>query len=172
MGTPISRRQLAALAGGTLANAAVPIRQPRAAELVFKIGTNVPESHPLNVYLLKAFDQIKTTSDGRIEFLLFANNQLGGDSDMLSQLRSGALECFLNAGGNVLSTLNSSVAISGIGFAFKDYLAVWSAMDGKLGEYLRGRISKVGLIVMEKIWDNGFRQITTSTHPIEQPSDL
>jgi TRAP-type transport system periplasmic protein len=127
------------------------------------------ESHPLNVYLLKAFDEIRTTSDGRLDFQLFANNQLGGDSDMLSQLRSGALECFLNAGGNVQSTLNSSVAISGMGFAFKDYLAVWSAMDGKLGGYLRGQINKIGVVVMEKIWDNGFRQITTSTHPIAHP---
>ncbi|MBV8577072.1 MAG: TRAP transporter substrate-binding protein DctP, partial [Acetobacteraceae bacterium] len=148
----ISRRQLTALAGGTLASAAVRTRQAAAAaELVFKVGTNVPESHPLNVYLLKAFEEIKTTSGGRLEFQLFANNQLGGDSDMLSQLRSGALECFLNSGGNVLSTLNSSVAISGTGFAFKGYPAVWSAMDGKLGEYLRGRINKVGLVVMEKM---------------------
>jgi hypothetical protein len=42
-------------------------------------------------------------------------------------------------------------------------------MDGKLGGYLRGQINKIGVVVMEKIWDNGFRQITTSTHPIAQP---
>jgi TRAP-type transport system periplasmic protein len=113
MSFAVSRRQFTALAGGTLASAAVPTRQAAAAvEFVFKVGTNMLESHPLNVYLLKAFDEIRTTSDGRLDFQLFANNQLGGDSDMLSQLRSGALECFLNAGGNVLSTLNSSVGPS------------------------------------------------------------
>ncbi|MFG1210580.1 TRAP transporter substrate-binding protein [Xanthobacter flavus] len=172
MSVTLSRRQFATLAAGAAVSAAVPIRRARAAEFVFKVGTNVPESHPLNVNIRKASEELKTTTDGRFDLQLFANNQLGGDSDMLSQLRSGALECFLNSGVNVLSTMIPSAAISGIGFAFKDYPTLWSAMDGKLGAHLRGEINKGGIVVMEKIWDNGFRQITTSTKPIVVPTDL
>ena len=91
---------------------------------------------------------------------------------MLSQLRSGALECFLNSGVNVLSTLIPAAAISGVGFAFKDYPAVWNALDGKLGANLRGQITKGGIVVLDKIWDNGFRMITNSAKPITQPDDL
>jgi Bacterial extracellular solute-binding protein, family 7 len=58
----------------------------------------------------------------------FPNNQLGGDSDMFSQLRSGALECFSLSGVNVLSTLIPSASIWGIGFAFPNYQALWSAV--------------------------------------------
>ena len=76
---------------------------------------------------------------------------------MLSQLRSGASKCFLNSGVNVLSTLIPAAAISGVGFAFKDYPAVWNALDGKLGANLRGQITKGGIVVLDKIWDNGFR---------------
>ena len=36
----------------------------------------------------------------------------------------------------------------------------------------RGQIEGAGLVVMEKIWDNGFRQITSSTKPITTPADL
>jgi TRAP-type transport system periplasmic protein len=42
-------------------------------------------------------------------------------------------------------------------------------MDGELGAYVRGEIEKADLVAMEKIWDNGFRQITSSTKPIVTP---
>lgn len=168
----ITRRGFAALASGAGVAFALPLRYAHAAEHTFKIGTNVPASHPLNVHLSRAAEQVKAETGGRFEFQLFPNNQLGADSDMLSQLRSGALECFLNSGVNVLSTMIPSAAISGTGFAFKDYPTLWSAMDGKLGAHLRGQITKAGFVVLDKIWDNGFRLTTNSAKPINHPDDL
>lgn len=71
-----------------------------------------------------------------------------------------------------LSTLVPNVAISSIGFAFHDYAAVWPAIDGRLGAYARSQIAQKGLIAMDAMWDNGFRQITTSKTPIITPDDL
>jgi TRAP-type transport system periplasmic protein len=45
-------------------------------------------------------------------------------------------------------------------------------MDGEVGKYIRGNIEKVGLTPFEAVWDNGFRQITSSTRPIKTPEDL
>jgi len=45
-------------------------------------------------------------------------------------------------------------------------------MDGKLGAYIRAEIAKRGLVAMDRIWDNGFRQTTTSTKPIMTPADF
>ncbi len=168
----ITRRSFTALAGGTAITAALPIGYARAAEHTFKIGTNVPATHPLNVHLTKAAEQVKAETGGKFELQLFPNNQLGADSDMLSQLRSGALECFLNSGVNVLSTIIPSAAISGVGFAFKDYPDLWRALDGKLGAHLRAQIGKGGFVVLDKIWDNGFRMVTNSVKPINHPDDL
>ena len=44
-------------------------------------------------------------------------------------------------------------------------------MDGELGAYVRGEITKSNLVVMDRIWDNGFRQTTSSTKPINSPED-
>jgi tripartite ATP-independent transporter DctP family solute receptor len=170
--TRLSRRHFTALAGLATIGAAVPLRYAKAAEFAFKLGTNVPEAHPLNVYARKAADEIKQETDGRFELKIFANNQLGGDTDMFSQLRSGALECFTLSGVNVLSTLIPSAAIWGVGFAWKDYPTLWDALDGKFGAYLRSQIDKTGLVVLDKIWDNGFRQVTTSIRPIVTPADF
>ena len=168
----ISRRSFAILGASATIAAAVPLRYARAAEFTFKLGTNVPDTHPLNVYARKAADEIKQATDGRFELQVFASNQLGGDTDMFSQLRSGALEFFALSGVNILSMLIPSSAIYGVGFAWKDYPTLWNALDGKLGEHLRGQINKSGLDVMEKIWDNGFRQVTNSVRPIVTPADL
>ena len=168
----LSRRRFAALGAMTTIAAATPLRYARAAEFSFKLGTNVPDAHPLNVYARRAAEEIRQATDGRFELQVFANNQLGGDSDMFSQLRSGALECFTLSGVNVLSTLIPSAAIWGVGFAWKDYPTLWSALDGKFGAHLRAQIEKAGLAVMDKIWDNGFRQVTTSVRPIVTPADL
>lgn len=168
----ISRRNATALGATAAALAATPLRFARAAEFTFKWGTNVPETHPLNVHARNAIAELTRETNGRVELRLFANNQLGGDSDMLSQLRSGALECFSLSGVNVLSTLIPTASIWGLGFVWKDYDTLWRALDGKLGEYLRAQITKAGLVPMEKLWDNGFRQITTSTRPITKPEDL
>jgi tripartite ATP-independent transporter DctP family solute receptor len=90
---------------------------------------------------------------------------------MLSQLRTGVIQLF-NLSGLILATVVPVVSISGIGFGFKDYDQVWAAMDGALGAYVRGAIEKSGLLALEKIWDNGYRQVTSSTHPINTPEDF
>ena len=125
----------------------------------------------MNVRGQQAADRILKATGGRVEIRLFPNNQLGSDTDMLSQLRSGAIE-FFTLSGLILSTLVPPASINGVGFAFKDYDQVWAAMDGKLGAYVRGEIDKRGLHALDKIWDNGFRQTTTSSKPIKTPDDM
>ena len=165
----LSRRTL--LAGAALPIFAVGTRQAQAAEFSLKLANNSPLTHPQTVRQMEAAERIKAASGGRLEVQVFPNNQLGSDTDMLSQLRSGAIDLF-TLSGLILATLVPAASINGIGFAFKDYDTVWKAMDGKLGALVRAEIDKRGLIAMEKMWDNGFRQITSSTHPIKTPADL
>src|SRR3984885_2594295 len=167
--TPVYRRTL--LAGAALPLFAIKTRPARAADFSLKLANNSPVTHPQSVRQQEAADRIKAATNGAVEIQIFPNNQLGSDTDMLSQLRSGAID-FFTLSGLILSTLVPAASINGIGFAFKDYDTVWKAMDGKLGAFVRGEIGKRGLVAMDKIWDNGFRQITSSTHPIKGPADL
>jgi TRAP-type C4-dicarboxylate transport system substrate-binding protein len=93
-----------------------------------------------------------------MEITVFSDGQLGGDSDMLGQVRTGALE-FYNTAGITIAALVPAAGIITMPFAFKDYDAVWSAMDGDLGKHVASAISKVNLHVFDRIWDNGYRQI-------------
>ncbi len=141
------------------------------AEFTYKYANNLPVTHPMNIRAKEMADAIRTETKGRVDLQVFPNNQLGSDTDVLSQLRSGGVE-FFTLSGLILSTLVPAASISGIGFAFKDYDSVWKAMDGQLGAYIRAQIAKANLVAMDKIWDNGFRQITSSTKPINTPADM
>ena len=166
----LSRRSLIAGAAA-LPLVAIRNRLAGAAEFTYKYANNLPATHPLNTRANEAVARILEASGGRVEIRVFPNNQLGSDTDTLSQLRSGAVE-FFTLSGLILSTLVPAASINGVGFAFKDYDQVWRAMDGKLGDFVRAEIGKRGLIAMDRIWDNGFRQTTTSTKPINGPDDL
>ncbi|MCG2626497.1 TRAP transporter substrate-binding protein [Bradyrhizobium sp. WYCCWR 13023] len=147
------------------------VARAQAAEFTYKYANNLPDSHPLNVRAKEMAAAIKRETGGKFDLQIFPNNQLGSDTDMLSQIRSGGVE-FFTLSGLILSTLVPAASINGIGFAFPDYDTVWKAMDGDLGAFVRGEIKKAGLEVMDKIWDNGFRQTTSSTKPITGPDDF
>lgn len=168
----INRRSV--LLGTAAGLLAAPFIRPgiaRAAEFSYKVANNQPLTHPSNIRLTEAVAKILEESGGRVDIQIFPSNQLGADTDVLGQLRSGGVE-FFQLSPVILSTLVPNASINGVGFAFPNYDAVWKAMDGELGAYARGQIEGAGLVVMEKIWDNGFRQITSSKAPINTPKDL
>ncbi|HSV79216.1 MAG TPA: TRAP transporter substrate-binding protein [Ramlibacter sp.] len=169
----LTRRKLIQGAAITAATTAAPMNVVfgQTAEFNYKFANNVPATHPLNVRAKAAADAIRTETNGRLNIQIFPSSQLGSDTDTLSQVRSGGVE-FFTLSGLILSTLVPAAAINGVGFAFPDYAAVWRAIDGELGAYVRGQIAKSNLVAMEKVWDNGFRQTTTSTKSINGPDDL
>ena len=168
----ISRRTFVHAAAASVGTFAILTGRAKGAEFSYKFGNNQPVNHPMNVRANEMLPKILEESGGRLEVRVFPNNQLGADPDMLQQLRRGALEMFALSGINVLSTMNKVTSLYGVAFAFPNYDVMWSAVDGDLGTYLRSQIEKLGLYAHEKLWDNGFRQITSSTKPIKTPDDL
>ncbi len=146
------------------------LAQPKA-EFTYKYANNLPVTHPMNIRAKEMAAAILAETKGRVDIQIFPANQLGNDTDMLSQLRAGGIE-FFTLSGLILSTLVPGAAITGLGFAFPDYDTVWKALDGDLGAHVRKEIGKANLVAMDNIWDNGFRQITSSTKPIQSAEDL
>jgi tripartite ATP-independent transporter DctP family solute receptor len=169
----ISRRTLlqGTAAASAIGTFSIGRSYAQTAEFSYKYANNLPVAHPMNQRANEAVEKIKQATNGRVVIQIFPNNQLGSDTDMLSQVRSGGVE-FFTLSPLILSTLVPNASVSGIGFAFPNYDTVWKAMDGELGAYVRGQIAKANLHVMDKIWDNGFRQTTSSKAPINSPDDL
>jgi tripartite ATP-independent transporter DctP family solute receptor len=166
----ITRRTLLA-AGAALPLCSIITRRASAAEFSYKLATGQDPTHPLNIRAQEALNRIREATGGQVDIRLFPANQLGSDTDLLSQVRMGAVE-FFNLSSSIVATLVPQASIVNTGFAFPDYDAVWQAMDGDLGAYVRAEIAKRGIMTASRVWDNGFRHVTTSTRPIHTPEDL
>ncbi|PSC04188.1 ABC transporter substrate-binding protein [Alsobacter soli] len=170
LGPVLSRRAI--LAGAAAAPlVAIRTRPARAAEFSYKLATGQSLTQPINTRLNEAIGRIKQASGGRVEIGFFPASQLGSDTDLLTQIRSGGVD-FLNIAGSVLSTVAPLAGIANVGFAFSDYDQVWRAMDGDLGQRIAKQIEKTGALVVARPADNTFRQISSFTKPIRNPGDL
>lgn len=158
------------------ASTAVPLvailtRPSWAAEFTYKLATGQDPTHPVNIRAKEAIDRIKEATSGRLEINLFPANQLGSDTDLLTQVRNGGVE-FFNLSSLILATFVPTAGIVNLGFLFTSYDAVWKAMDGELGTYIRAQIAKTPIMTVCKPWDNGFRHITSSGREIKTAEDL
>jgi tripartite ATP-independent transporter DctP family solute receptor len=166
----VSRRLLVT----SLTASALPlfnIKTARAADTIFKYGNSLQTGNPLTGHMQTAADKIANESGGRLQIQLYPAAALGGDTEMLSQLRAGGMQCMTLSAG-VLSTLVPLASINEVPFAFNDFTAVQRAMDGDVGAMVRAAIAKTRLVPMDKMWDSGFRQVTSSRRPIVTPDDL
>lgn len=142
-----------------------------AAEYVLKYSSDLADDHPVTIRMNQAAEKIKQQTGGRVEIQTFANSILGGSTQQLSQLRSGAIQ-LLSCVENILGAIAPVASIDAVGFAFSKYSQVWRAMDGELGMLARSALAGVGIYAFERVWNNGFREITSSKSPINTPADL
>lgn len=160
----------AALAGA----GALPINlasPARAAEFTVKIGHGQTAAHPLDPLLRSAAETIKADTGGRVELQVFGNSALGSEPQMLSQVRSGALDMTCTSM-LLLEGTFAPVSISGLAFTYRSSEDGWAAWDGDFGSYLRAGVEKGGLLVLETCFEHGFRETTTAVRPIVTPDDL
>ncbi|WP_349643970.1 TRAP transporter substrate-binding protein [Bradyrhizobium sp. LTSPM299] len=158
----MTRRTLLGVGSGAVAATMFGKQALAAAEFDFKLGVDTPETHPLTIRLMEAAKAVAAQSSGRVNITVFPNSQLGGDPEMLSQVRAGGIE-LMAAPSLTLSILVPLSGLPSIGFAFQSYDQVWAAMDGGVGDVVREAIGKTGVVPLKKVWDNGFRQITSSS---------
>ena len=85
LATPRTRRSFiqATATAGALASIGTPLFA-QSATLAFKWANNIPVTHPSTIRIREAADAIRRDSNGRVDIQIFPNNQLGGDTDMLS----------------------------------------------------------------------------------------
>lgn len=169
-GKKLSRR--AVLAGAASVSALTILKYPaEAAEFNFKLGHDNPVNHPVNVRAVEAAQRISEASKGRVSIKVFPNNQLGNDTQMLSQIRSGALE-FLLIGDNILANVVPVANLAGLPFVYKGYDDLWTTLDGEFGQYIHAQINKSGIHCFEKGWDVGLRHVFTTDKPVHTAADL
>ena len=136
----------------------------------YRLGANQPEESPTARRLAEMAAAILHETDGDFRLEVFPASRLGPDPQMFADLRGGKLEFYMS--GALLGGMAPTSALPMLPFAFGDSKAVFAALDGALGDRIRGELAAAGVHGFRRSWQNGFHHITTDARPIETAADF
>jgi tripartite ATP-independent transporter DctP family solute receptor len=149
-------------------------RSLRAADYTFTQYHNQPADSPLHLRLVEMWTAIRNETRGRIEAMVFPENNKvpGSDPQALQMLVSGEIQFFTLMGG-VLGNVVPAAEVQQVPFAFRSAAHAHQTVDGPLGAYLREEMAAKGLRGFPVgVFDNGMRQIGSTKRPIKVADDL
>ena len=165
-GAAVAATGFMALAGGALRPAAADSAKYR-----LRYGTAFPADHPGVKRIQEASAAIAKDTSGQVDLQVYPNSQLGGEPDMFSQTtdRRARLHVDLRREPDRGARRRHQ----------RRRLCVRELRQGLGGDGRRpGRLcarassTRSACIVMPKMLDNGYRNITTSEKQINRPDDL
>ena len=136
----------------------------------YRLGLNQPAGSPTVRQITEMAEAIIRETDGEFLLEVFPESRLGPDPKMFADMRSGALEFFM--AGATLGEVAPTSALPLLPFAFRGSKAVFAALDGALGDQIRGELAQNGIHAFRHCLQNGFHHLTTSTRPINTAADL
>jgi len=149
-------------------------RGSRAADFTLRQFHNQPVESPLHKRLVEMWTAVKAETGARVDVQTFAENDhlAGGDPAAFKMLVSGELD-FFTLNGGVIGTIVPAMNVQNVPFSFRAQAQVYDALDGDLGDYLRGEMRSKGIYgVPRGCFENGMHQITCATKPIRAADDL
>jgi tripartite ATP-independent transporter DctP family solute receptor len=142
----------------------------RSSRLHYRLGANQPAQSPTARRLAEMAEAIGRDTSGEFRLDVFPESRLGPDPQMFGDLRAGKLEFYMS--GALLGRVAPTSDLPLLPFTFRDNAAVFAALDGSLGDMIRGELAGAGLHAFRHGWLNGFHHITTSNRPVETAADF
>lgn len=115
-------------------------------------------------------ETVAEETEGRVEFDIYPDSQLGSETEMLEQIQVGSMQAGAIMIGS-MQTLDMKMAIEDLPYMWKDVEHAREAYKGEFGEQLADIISEQGLTQIGYLeW--GPRHVTNNEKPIVEPEDL
>jgi tripartite ATP-independent transporter DctP family solute receptor len=143
---------------------------PNPSPIRYRLGLNQPAYSPTARRMAEMAEAIGRDTGGAFELAVFPESRLGPDPQMFADVQAGRLEFFVS--GATLGGIAPASALPLLPFAFKDSTAVFAALDGGLGDAIRGELKNAELHAFRHSMQNGFHHITTSVRAIGNADDF
>jgi len=140
------------------------------AEYVFKLGHAVNDQHPYQYGAERVKQIVEEGSNGQIKIEIYPNNQLGiGERDLVEGMQLGTVDLVVTSTGP-MSGFVKQFMLFDFPFLFRDKEHAYKVLDGEIGQYVLGLLSKRGIKGLAW-YENGFRHLTNSKRVVETPED-
>ncbi|MBM7609326.1 tripartite ATP-independent transporter DctP family solute receptor [Lysinibacillus composti] len=141
-----------------------------AKEIVYRFGHAAPEGDPGDLLSEKMAEGIDQATDGQVTIEVFPGAQLGGEVEMVEQVRAGTID-FAFVTGGALSNFVEDVAFLDMPFLFDDLDHAQRVLKGEVGDQLKAKAEEKGLKILT-FMNYGIANISNNKHDVYGPEDL
>jgi TRAP-type transport system periplasmic protein len=136
----------------------------------FRIAVIVTKQNPVGQGAVRVAEAAEQLSNGRIKIDVFDSAQLGGELDLVSQIRMGSLDLGV-IGSGMVGSVEPTFSLTELPFIWKSDESARKILDGPLGQKILGMLEIKGIKGLA--WGEwGFRGILTTKQAVEKPEDL
>jgi tripartite ATP-independent transporter DctP family solute receptor len=137
-------------------------------KLRFGMADNL--NNPFGLAMQSMADEVAKRSKGTMEVQIFHSGQVGGEVEILGQVRSGNLDGAL-LGVAAVSTLEPSLSVADLPFVWKSPESFWKTLNGPLGDEILDKLTARGLKGLA--WGSiGARGWINNGYVINTPEDM
>jgi tripartite ATP-independent transporter DctP family solute receptor len=124
-----------------------------AENLVIKLATGTPKTHPQDQGAIFFADMVNKESNGEIDVQVFHSGSLGGHREAMEGMQLGTVDMFIGALAFTAS-FYKQIAVLELPFLFRDLDHSWNVKHGPIGQKLQeGFLKKTGVRLIA--WGGG-----------------
>ena len=135
-----------------------------------RFASEAPRTDTQSIAAEKFNELLKARTKGALDIKIFADSSLGAFQAAISGVRGGTIDMAVSGSSN-FSGMVPLLGIFDIPFLFNDSAHAYRALDGQAGQQLLDKLGEFGMKGLA-YWDNGWREMTNSKHPIKTPADV
>jgi len=135
-----------------------------------KVGHVLAPTHPYQIGLEKFAQLVDEKTNGKVKITAFPSSQLGDEREMIEGLQMGTLDMALVSTAP-LAGFSNKFLVFDLPFIFQNREQAYKTLDGPIGTEILDTLKDQGIIGLD-YWENGFRNVTNSSHPIVHPQDM
>ncbi|OIQ74336.1 2,3-diketo-L-gulonate-binding periplasmic protein YiaO precursor [mine drainage metagenome] len=162
----IAKFLIATAIAATVSSTFAASYQPRIIRFGYGLAEDSNQGHAVKAF---AEDLAKRTG-GKLKAKGFASASLGNDNQMQNALIGGAQEMTVVSTATLVG-IDDAFGIYDLPFVFRSEHEADAILDGNFGKKLAAQLEAKGLIGLV-YWENGFRNLTNSKHPITKMEDM
>lgn len=170
--TLLRRTTLAAAATALVAAALAPAAafaqdiKPRLIRFGYGLNENSNQGRAVKLFA----EQVEKLSGGKMRVRAVGAAALGPDTQMQQALIGGAQEMMVGSTATLVG-ITPQMALWDTPFLFANVKEADTILDGPIGQKVMATLPPKGLVGLV-YWENGFRNMTNSKHPITKLEDL
>ncbi|KZE39007.1 C4-dicarboxylate ABC transporter substrate-binding protein [Bhargavaea cecembensis] len=136
-------------------------------KITIRFGHGAAETNERHYAVMRFKELVEERSDGKIEVLVYPNELLGSEGEMIESVTLNDLQM---VAASAFSQYDQRISVFELPYLFDSHEEAWNTLDGELGDEVGSYLLNHHLRILG-YFENGFRHITANK-PVESPEDL